>query len=154
MANVPEGSAAFSSQVLNTHAIAQQVQTSHSQSSTPSEHLLRDLSSAPSGTPALTSPYTKSDTVEIIQSRTSCLNCRQRRIKCDEVHPICEWCQSHSSVCIYPDTQNETVIAPALSEHSCLTCNWRKIECNRALPICGCGHSSILSILTPPFNTL
>ncbi|WWC91439.1 uncharacterized protein L201_006385 [Kwoniella dendrophila CBS 6074] len=39
------------------------------------------------------------------RSKEGCLKCRQSRIKCDEVHPVCGRCQSRSISCEWPSGQ-------------------------------------------------
>lgn len=36
------------------------------------------------------------------KSRTGCLRCKTRRVKCDEVHPVCTNCARHNVSCDYP----------------------------------------------------
>ncbi|KAI8625398.1 hypothetical protein F5Y19DRAFT_269815 [Xylariaceae sp. FL1651] len=36
------------------------------------------------------------------KSRTGCLRCKQRRVKCDEVRPSCGSCSRHLVECVYP----------------------------------------------------
>ncbi|PGG98574.1 hypothetical protein AJ79_08827 [Helicocarpus griseus UAMH5409] len=36
------------------------------------------------------------------KSRTGCFNCKARRVKCPENHPVCETCVARKQVCIYP----------------------------------------------------
>ncbi|KAI8951374.1 hypothetical protein F4801DRAFT_545323 [Xylaria longipes] len=36
------------------------------------------------------------------KSRTGCLRCKQRRVKCDELHPSCSSCSRHLVECVYP----------------------------------------------------
>ncbi|KAH8709980.1 hypothetical protein GQ44DRAFT_627404 [Phaeosphaeriaceae sp. PMI808] len=40
------------------------------------------------------------------RTRSGCFTCRQRRVKCDENHPMCERCRKGNRECIYPDTQS------------------------------------------------
>ncbi|KAL6710904.1 hypothetical protein ACN47E_006779 [Coniothyrium glycines] len=40
------------------------------------------------------------------RTRSGCFTCRQRRVKCDENHPICERCRKGQRECVYPDTQS------------------------------------------------
>ncbi|KAH7062861.1 hypothetical protein BKA63DRAFT_188006 [Paraphoma chrysanthemicola] len=40
------------------------------------------------------------------RTRSGCFTCRQRRVKCDENHPICERCRKGNRECIYPDSQS------------------------------------------------
>ncbi|KAI1758888.1 hypothetical protein GGR53DRAFT_515564 [Hypoxylon sp. FL1150] len=36
------------------------------------------------------------------KSRTGCIRCKQRRVKCDEARPSCGSCSKHSVECVYP----------------------------------------------------
>lgn len=36
-------------------------------------------------------------------SRNGCIECKRRKLKCDETHPICQLCQRFKAVCKYPD---------------------------------------------------
>ncbi|KAI0471986.1 hypothetical protein GGR56DRAFT_677840 [Xylariaceae sp. FL0804] len=36
------------------------------------------------------------------KSRTGCLRCKQRRVKCDEIRPSCGSCSRHVVECVYP----------------------------------------------------
>jgi hypothetical protein len=36
------------------------------------------------------------------KSRNGCKTCKRRRVKCDEVHPICSSCKRHGVLCEYP----------------------------------------------------
>ncbi|KAF2275660.1 uncharacterized protein EI97DRAFT_378796 [Westerdykella ornata] len=40
------------------------------------------------------------------RTRSGCFTCRQRRVKCDETHPICERCRKGNRECVYPDESN------------------------------------------------
>ena len=37
------------------------------------------------------------------KSRKGCLNCKRRKVRCDEKWPICRACDRHSVACTYPD---------------------------------------------------
>ncbi|EOD43211.1 putative c6 finger domain protein [Neofusicoccum parvum UCRNP2] len=37
------------------------------------------------------------------RTRSGCYTCRNRRVKCDETHPICERCRKGNRECIYPE---------------------------------------------------
>ncbi|KAI2623313.1 hypothetical protein GGR54DRAFT_47358 [Hypoxylon sp. NC1633] len=37
------------------------------------------------------------------KSRTGCIRCKQRRVKCDEVRPSCGSCSRHAVPCLYPN---------------------------------------------------
>ncbi|CAI6042553.1 unnamed protein product [Clonostachys chloroleuca] len=39
------------------------------------------------------------------RSRNGCLTCRKRKVKCDEVHPICSHCISHRFSCDWPTSE-------------------------------------------------
>ncbi|KAF1980057.1 hypothetical protein BU23DRAFT_1417 [Bimuria novae-zelandiae CBS 107.79] len=43
------------------------------------------------------------DNVKHRRTRSGCFTCRQRRVKCDESHPICDRCRKGNRECIYPD---------------------------------------------------
>ncbi|KAF2242931.1 hypothetical protein BU26DRAFT_438087 [Trematosphaeria pertusa] len=43
------------------------------------------------------------DQVKHRRTRSGCYTCRQRRVKCDEAHPICERCRKGNRECVYPD---------------------------------------------------
>ncbi|KAF2201558.1 hypothetical protein GQ43DRAFT_471698 [Delitschia confertaspora ATCC 74209] len=40
------------------------------------------------------------------RTRSGCFTCRNRRVKCDETHPICERCRKGNRECIYPEPQS------------------------------------------------
>ncbi|ORY33748.1 fungal-specific transcription factor domain-domain-containing protein, partial [Naematelia encephala] len=40
------------------------------------------------------------------RTRTGCLSCRARRIKCDEEHPVCRRCTIAKKTCHYPDEES------------------------------------------------
>ncbi|KAF2637468.1 hypothetical protein P280DRAFT_105984 [Massarina eburnea CBS 473.64] len=46
------------------------------------------------------------DQVKHRRTRSGCYTCRQRRVKCDETHPVCERCRKGTRECIYPDAQS------------------------------------------------
>ncbi|KAI1367431.1 hypothetical protein F5Y08DRAFT_66822 [Xylaria arbuscula] len=43
------------------------------------------------------------------KSRTGCLRCKQRRVKCDELHPSCSSCSRHLVECVYLTRPPSTV---------------------------------------------
>ncbi|KAK9250253.1 hypothetical protein V1507DRAFT_47621 [Lipomyces tetrasporus] len=49
------------------------------------------------------------------KSRTGCRTCRSRRVKCDEVHPVCSNCSSRQVVCVWDEHQ--TVIVASRPAH-------------------------------------
>lgn len=50
---------------------------------------------------AATRMSSKSIKTGITRTRTGCLVCRSRKVKCDEGKPQCENCIKHAAVCIY-----------------------------------------------------
>ncbi|KAF1819038.1 uncharacterized protein K489DRAFT_345817 [Dissoconium aciculare CBS 342.82] len=42
------------------------------------------------------------------RTRSGCYTCRQRRVKCDETHPICERCQKGGRECAYPGSNSSS----------------------------------------------
>ncbi|KAF2850531.1 hypothetical protein T440DRAFT_91013 [Plenodomus tracheiphilus IPT5] len=40
------------------------------------------------------------------RTRSGCFTCRQRRVKCDENHPMCDRCRKGNRECRYPDSQS------------------------------------------------
>ncbi|KAF2019313.1 hypothetical protein BU24DRAFT_116978 [Aaosphaeria arxii CBS 175.79] len=46
------------------------------------------------------------DHVKHRRTRSGCYTCRQRRVKCDENHPICERCRKGNRECVYPEAQS------------------------------------------------
>ncbi|KAK8079002.1 hypothetical protein PG994_002809 [Apiospora phragmitis] len=62
------------------------------------------------------------------RTKTGCLTCRKRRIKCDEQHPVCKNCQKSKRDCMGYDPifkqqqqqQHPTSIQPAPNNHSIL----------------------------------
>ncbi|KAI1097245.1 hypothetical protein F4804DRAFT_328147 [Jackrogersella minutella] len=47
------------------------------------------------------------------KSRTGCLRCKQRRVKCDEIRPSCGSCSRHAVECLYPNASQASAKAPA-----------------------------------------
>ncbi|KAK3318483.1 hypothetical protein B0H66DRAFT_239744 [Apodospora peruviana] len=43
------------------------------------------------------------DHIKHRRTRSGCYTCRSRRVKCDEIHPICERCRKGKRECIYPE---------------------------------------------------
>ncbi|KAI3334292.1 hypothetical protein F4824DRAFT_468350 [Ustulina deusta] len=54
------------------------------------------------------------------KSRTGCLRCKQRRVKCDELHPSCSSCARHLVECVYqtrpPACANAKASSPGRAE--------------------------------------
>ncbi|KAF2731651.1 hypothetical protein EJ04DRAFT_363804 [Polyplosphaeria fusca] len=46
------------------------------------------------------------DHVKHRRTRSGCFTCRNRRVKCDETHPICERCRKGNRECVYPEPQS------------------------------------------------
>ncbi|KAF1982661.1 hypothetical protein K402DRAFT_314006, partial [Aulographum hederae CBS 113979] len=49
-----------------------------------------------------------SDGVKHKRTRSGCFTCRNRRVKCDEKHPICERCRKGNRECIYPEPSSSS----------------------------------------------
>ncbi|KAF2455024.1 hypothetical protein BDY21DRAFT_290284, partial [Lineolata rhizophorae] len=49
-------------------------------------------------------PVAGSDPVKHRRTRSGCYTCRQRRVKCDETHPVCERCRKGNRECSYPES--------------------------------------------------
>ncbi|QDS69244.1 hypothetical protein FKW77_001785 [Venturia effusa] len=43
------------------------------------------------------------DHVKFRRTRSGCFTCRNRRVKCDEAHPVCERCRKGGRECVYPE---------------------------------------------------
>ncbi|KAF2101369.1 hypothetical protein NA57DRAFT_72813 [Rhizodiscina lignyota] len=41
------------------------------------------------------------------KSKTGCLRCKQRRVKCDEKHPVCGGCERHEVPCVFANTAQD-----------------------------------------------
>ncbi|SMR52759.1 unnamed protein product [Zymoseptoria tritici ST99CH_1E4] len=54
-----------------------------------------------------------SDHVKHRRTRSGCYTCRQRRVKCDETHPICERCRKGKRECNYPGTTSSSKASKA-----------------------------------------
>ncbi|KAF2145208.1 uncharacterized protein K452DRAFT_244963 [Aplosporella prunicola CBS 121167] len=48
-------------------------------------------------------PAVGQDHVKHRRTRSGCYTCRNRRVKCDETHPICERCRKGNRECVYPE---------------------------------------------------
>ncbi|KAH8663979.1 hypothetical protein BX600DRAFT_287955 [Xylariales sp. PMI_506] len=49
------------------------------------------------------------------KSRNGCVRCKQRRVKCDEVHPSCSGCSRHMVDCVYQATTPVQATPPSSS---------------------------------------
>lgn len=47
------------------------------------------------------------DHIKHKRTRSGCLTCRARRVKCDEAHPTCERCRKGQRDCVYPEPNNQ-----------------------------------------------
>ncbi|KAK1814631.1 hypothetical protein LTR12_011018, partial [Friedmanniomyces endolithicus] len=57
-----------------------------------------------------------SEHVKHRRTRSGCYTCRQRRVKCDETHPMCERCRKGKRECAYPgETPTSSVSKNSLS---------------------------------------
>ncbi|KAI3602383.1 c6 transcription [Moniliophthora roreri] len=54
------------------------------------------------------------------KSRSGCLTCKQRRVKCDEVHPICGSCNRRNTDCVWPDSMKSADSPTSQSEEPSL----------------------------------
>ncbi|KAI0866215.1 hypothetical protein F4860DRAFT_459317 [Xylaria cubensis] len=56
------------------------------------------------------------------KSRTGCIRCKQRRVKCDELHPSCSSCSRHLVECVYlrqpPTLANGKTVSLAQAERT------------------------------------
>jgi hypothetical protein len=53
------------------------------------------------------------------KSRTGCLRCKQRKVKCDERRPICNNCSRHDVECQWPSNGHGSVkLSPPRAEHN------------------------------------
>ncbi|KAI1138993.1 hypothetical protein F5Y05DRAFT_383246 [Hypoxylon sp. FL0543] len=53
------------------------------------------------------------------KSRTGCMRCKQRRVKCDETRPSCSSCSRHAVECIYPNaSQGAAKVIPDTRRNS------------------------------------
>ncbi|KAE9965607.1 hypothetical protein EG328_009515 [Venturia inaequalis] len=48
------------------------------------------------------------DHVKFRRTRSGCFTCRNRRVKCDEAHPVCERCRKGGRECVYPEPASST----------------------------------------------
>ncbi|KAH8826546.1 hypothetical protein DL96DRAFT_1711115 [Flagelloscypha sp. PMI_526] len=46
------------------------------------------------------------------QSKKGCLTCKTRRVKCDEVRPICTACSKRREACVWSDNPNALLVLP------------------------------------------
>ncbi|KAF2836000.1 hypothetical protein M501DRAFT_940621 [Patellaria atrata CBS 101060] len=70
-------------------------------------------------------PLGGTDHVKHRRTRSGCYTCRNRRVKCDETHPICERCRKGNRDCIYPDStaQSKSSSSSSSSKHKASTQN-------------------------------
>ncbi|KAF2092178.1 hypothetical protein K490DRAFT_13455, partial [Saccharata proteae CBS 121410] len=48
-------------------------------------------------------PAAGSEHVKHRRTRSGCYTCRNRRVKCDETHPVCDRCRKGNRECVYPE---------------------------------------------------
>jgi hypothetical protein len=92
------------------------------------------------------------------KSRTGCLECRNRRVKCDEVHPVCRKCAIGNRRCVYVSD------ARWREDTACTTSNGNTVNAASRITeraagprerTTGCPHRSPLLVATQPsFRTL
>ncbi|KAH9868827.1 hypothetical protein J1614_007902 [Plenodomus biglobosus] len=64
------------------------------------------MGSAPAGSGRARRRLVPGEPVKHRRTRSGCFTCRQRRVKCDENHPMCERCRKGNRECKYPDSQS------------------------------------------------
>ncbi|WPV27842.1 hypothetical protein CLAFUW7_07738 [Fulvia fulva] len=52
------------------------------------------------------------------RTRSGCYTCRQRRVKCDETHPVCERCRKGKRECTYPGSTSSSTKPPRTGSRS------------------------------------
>ncbi|OTA61100.1 hypothetical protein K449DRAFT_383163 [Hypoxylon sp. EC38] len=52
------------------------------------------------------------------KSRTGCMRCKQRRVKCDEIRPSCGSCSRHAVECVYPNASQGAPKAVPVTRHN------------------------------------
>ncbi|KAH8832052.1 hypothetical protein DL96DRAFT_1812781 [Flagelloscypha sp. PMI_526] len=52
------------------------------------------------------------------KSRAGCRNCRGRRVKCDEIHPICKACHRRKEACVWDDREYSNPLEKILSREA------------------------------------
>ncbi|KAI2473724.1 hypothetical protein F4781DRAFT_803 [Annulohypoxylon bovei var. microspora] len=52
------------------------------------------------------------------KSRTGCMRCKQRRVKCDEVRPSCGSCSRHGVDCLYPNANQASARTAQTVRHN------------------------------------
>lgn len=88
------------------------------------------------------------------RTKTGCLTCRKRRIKCDETHPICKNCQKSKREClgydpIFKQQQHPTNIQPAPNHTSA-----SPVSSTPALSNGPAHSSSAISAVAAPYANL
>ncbi|PYH94463.1 hypothetical protein BO71DRAFT_440979 [Aspergillus ellipticus CBS 707.79] len=83
--------------------------------------------------------------------RKRCLTCRARKVKCDEIHPVCHRCRKYAVECCWADESPRQRLAappsiPSTSATSrlpaCLACRYARSKCSKARPSCSqCQYS-------------
>ncbi|KAJ9380787.1 transcriptional regulator family: Fungal Specific TF [Paecilomyces variotii] len=57
-------------------------------------------------------PRPKAPRLHHKKSKAGCQQCRARRVKCDEIHPVCGSCDRHNVACVYEDVFKLITIPP------------------------------------------
>ncbi|KAI0840237.1 hypothetical protein F5Y06DRAFT_263997 [Hypoxylon sp. FL0890] len=52
------------------------------------------------------------------KSRTGCMRCKQRRVKCDETRPSCGSCSRHEVECVYPNASQGAAKGVPVTRHN------------------------------------
>ncbi|KAL2851864.1 hypothetical protein BJY01DRAFT_208711 [Aspergillus pseudoustus] len=69
------------------------------------------------------------------KSRAGCLQCKARKVKCDEGKPICAKCEVHGVACSFMDSQNNSPISlPVSSSDLATSTRWRRPGPPESLP--------------------
>ncbi|OCL02839.1 hypothetical protein AOQ84DRAFT_303910 [Glonium stellatum] len=63
----------------------------------------RAIAPAPGSSRARRRTVAGGEHVKHRRTRSGCYTCRNRRVKCDETHPICERCRKGNRDCVYPE---------------------------------------------------
>ncbi|KAF2002236.1 hypothetical protein P154DRAFT_142877 [Amniculicola lignicola CBS 123094] len=72
------------------------------------EEMPGNMGAAPGGNQRVRRRSAPGDQVKHRRTRSGCYTCRNRRVKCDETHPICERCRKGQRECVYPESQSKT----------------------------------------------
>ncbi|CAK7213518.1 hypothetical protein SBRCBS47491_001827 [Sporothrix bragantina] len=73
---------------------------------------------------------------DVHRSRTGCLTCRTRKVKCDEQRPVCQQCHRGTRTCAWPchDAPRSPQHRPRRpNDTACIACREKKLKCVGAL---------------------